>query len=88
MTLGWGSRYSLFTRLGLLICTVLVTGLVVFVACVWVWYNFAGGGWRSAVTVNGATYRYPDRLALNVASCHAGPEVSLLRETDHEVEVK
>ena len=92
MKFGCGSRYSLFIRLGLLVCTVLVTGLVVFVACVWVWYNFAGGGWRGAVTVSGASYGYspenPYGLGLGVSVCLGDPEVSLLRETDHEVEVK
>ncbi len=88
MTYGWGSRYSLFTHLAHLICTVLVTGLVVFVACVCVWYNFAGGGWRGAVSVNGATYLYPYGLSLGVGSCLGSPEVTLLRETDHDVQIK
>ena len=92
MTLGWGSRYSLFTRLGLLICTVVVTGLLVFAACVWVWYNFAGGGWRGAVTLNGASYGYapenPYGLGLGVNSCLGDPKVTQVLETEHEVEVK
>ena len=74
--------------LGHLICTVVVTGLVVFVACVCFWYNFAGGGWRGAVTVDGATYLYPYGLSLGVGSCLGGPEVTLLRETDDDVQVK
>ena len=74
--------------LGHLICTVVVTGLVVFVACVCFWYNFAGGGWRGAVTVDGATYLYPYGLSLGVGSCLGSPEVSLLRETDVDVQIK
>ncbi len=88
MTFGWGSRYSLFNHLGRMTCTVVVTGLVVFVAFVCVWYNFAGGGWRGAVTVSGATYVPPNRLSLGVGSCLGGPKVSSLRESDADVEIK
>ena len=92
MKFGWGSRYSLFTHMGHLICTVLVTGLVVFVACVCAWYNFAGGGWRGAVTVPRASYGYapenPYGLGLSVSSCLGDPKVTQVRETEHEVEVK
>ena len=92
MKFGWGSRYSLFTHMGHLICTVVVTGLLVFVACVWVWYNFAGGGWRGAVTVPRASYGYapenPYGLGLSVNSCLGDPKVTQVRETEHEVEVK
>lgn len=92
MTLGWGSEYSLFTHLLRMTGVVAVTGLVVFVACFCAWQNVAGGAWRGAVTVNGANYGFapenPLELGLNVNSCHAGPEVSQLRETDREVEVK
>ena len=92
MTYGWGSRYSLFTHLGRTTCTVAVTGLVVFVACFFTWYNFAGGGWRGAVTVPRASYGYapenPYGLGLSVNSCLGAPKVTQVRETDHEVEVK
>ena len=92
MTFGWGSEYSLFTHVGRLTCTVVVTALVIFVACFVAWYNVAGAGWRGAVTVYGARYGHspenPRTLGLTVNSCHEGPEVSGLRETDQEVEVK
>ncbi len=92
MTLGWGSRYSQFTHLLRMFSVVVVTGSLVFVACFCAWQNFAGGGWRGAVTVNGANYGFvpenPLGLGLNVNSCHEGPAVSHLRETDREVEVK
>ena len=93
MTFGWGSEYSLFTHLLRMTCTVVVTGLVVFAACVCAWNNVTGGAWRGAVTVNGANYdgfAPEDALVLGLAvnSCHQGPEVSQLRETDREVEVK
>ena len=61
MTYGSGSRGFLSVGLGHLICTFVVTGLVVFVACVCVWYNFAGGGWRGAVTVDGGDLPLPIR---------------------------
>ena len=88
MTFGWGSEHSLFTHAGRLTCTVVVTALVVFVACVCAWYNLAGGGWRGAVTVDGATYVPPNRLSLGVGSCLGGPKVTSLRESDFEVEIK
>ena len=88
MTYGWGSRYSLLTHPGHLICTVMVTGLVVFAASFCVLYSFGGGGWRGAVTVDGATYLYPYGLSLGVGSCLGSPEVSLLRETDVDVQIK
>ena len=88
MTYGSGSRRFLSVGLGHLFCTVLLTGLVVFVASVCVWYSFGGGGWRGAVTVNAATYLYPYELSIGVGSCLGGPEVSLLRETDVEVQIK
>ena len=92
MTYGSGSKGFLSVGLGHLICTVVVTGLVVFVACVCVWYNFAGGGWRGAVTVPRASYGYapenPYGLGLSVSSCLGDPKVTQVRETEHEVEVK
>ena len=88
MTFGWGSEHSLFTHVGRLTCTVVVTALVVFVACVCAWYNLAGGGWRGAVTVDGATYVPPNRLSLGVGSCLGGPKVTSLRESDVDVEIK
>ncbi len=92
MTFGWGSRYSLFTHLLRMFSVVVVTGLVVFVACFCAWQNFAGGGWRGAVTLQQASYGYsPDdtyRLGLGVSVCLGGPKVASLRETDDEVDVK
>lgn len=88
MTFGWGSRYSLFTHLGRLTCVVVVTGVVVFVACFIAWYNFAGAGWRGAVTLNGASFVDPYRLGIGVSACLGDPKVTQVRETDDEVEVK
>ena len=88
MIFGWGSEYSLFTHVGRLTCVVVVTGLVVFVASFCAWYNFAGAGWRGAVTLNGASFVDPHRLGIGVSVCLGDPEVKLLRETDREVEVK
>ncbi len=92
MTYGWGSEYSLFTHLLRMTGVVVVTGLVVFVACFCAWQSFAGGGWRGAVMLQQASYGYssenPQRLVLGVSVCLGGPKVTSLRETDHVVEVK
>lgn len=70
-------------RLGRLIVAVIVLGLAVFVA----WLFLGRGTWRGEVSVVEAELRSPDRLALVVASCQGDPEVSLLRETDRQVQV-
>ena len=91
MTNDSGSRGFLSGRLGPIIIAVLVTGLVVFVACFAVWLNLGGGAWRGEVSVREVLLRYPDRpdrLSLAVASCHGAPRVSLFRETDVDVQVK
>ena len=82
-----GSRGFLSGRLGPLIVAVVVTGLLVFVACFAVWHNLGGGAWRSEVRVVEAVLLAPKRLELLVASCHGAPRVSL-RETGGEVQVK
>ena len=86
-----GSRGFLSGRLGPIIVAVVVTGVVVSVACFAVWLNLGGGAWRGEVSVMEAELRYPDRpdrLTLGVASCNGAPRVSLLRETDVDVQVK
>ena len=92
MTFGWGSEYSLFTHLLRMTCTVVATGLVVFVACFCAWQNFAGGGWRGAVPLQQASYGYsPDDtywLGFGVNVCFGEPKVTQVRETDDDVEVK
>ena len=88
MTSCSGSRGFLSGRLGPIIIAVLVTGLVVFVACFAVWLNLGGGAWRGEVSVREVLLRYPDRLSLAVASCNGAPRVSLFRETDIDVQVK
>jgi hypothetical protein len=57
---------------------------MVFVA----WLVLGGGTWRSEVSVVEAELRSPDRLDLHVDSCNGDPEVSRLRETDVDVQVK
>lgn len=85
MTYSSSSRGFLSVRLlGCLIVAVVVIGLAVFVA----WLFPGGGAWRSEVSVVRAELRSPDRLALIVGSCNGDPEVSLLRETDVDVQVK
>ena len=54
-------------------------------------FLFIGHGgytWRSEVSVLKAELRSPDRLTLIVASCNKDPEMSLLRETDVDIQVK
>ena len=62
-------------------------------------FSPGGGTWRGEVSVVRAELRSPpglklsralarDRLALIVDSCNGDPEVSLLRETDVDVQVK
>ena len=87
MTNSSGSRGFLSGRLGPIIVAVVVTGLVVFVACFAVWLNLGGGAWRSEVRVMEAVLLAPQRLDLGVASCNGAPRVSL-RETDVDVQVK
>ena len=87
MTTDSGSRGFLSGRLGPIIVAVVVTGLVVFVACFAVWLNLGGGAWRGEVSVMEAVLLAPQRLDLGVASCNGAPRVSL-RETDVDVQVR
>ena len=78
-------------RLVPLVVAVVVTALVVFVACVLAWYYLGGGVWRSEVEVVKAVDLSPQRwLPIEVDSCIGAPSphVLLLRETDDEVQVK
>ena len=56
------SRGFLSGRLGTTIVAVVITGLVVFVACLLVWHHLGGGAWRSDVSVKSALLLSPDRL--------------------------
>ena len=88
MTSSSGSRGFLSGRVGPIIIAVVVTAVVVFVACFMIWDNLGGGAWRGGVSVMSAELRSPSKLALGVGSCNGNPEVSLLRETDVDVQVK
>ena len=81
------SRGFLSGRIGTTIVAVVITGLVVFVACLLVWHHLGGGAWRSDVSVKSALLLSPDRLEFIVASCHGAPRVSL-EETDVDVRIK
>jgi hypothetical protein len=59
-----------------------------FAVAVLAWQFFGGGVWRSEVGVFEAELRAPQRLVLLVKSCGGDPEVTLLRETDINVQVK
>ena len=71
-----------------IIVSVVVTGLLVFVACFLVWHLLGGGAWRSEVRVDEVVLLAPERLELIVFSCHGAPRVSSLLETGDEVNVK
>lgn len=62
--------------------------LMGFVTAFLIWHNMGGGVWRSEVGIREAELREPRRLALFVESCGGNPGVTLLSETDTEVEVK
>ncbi len=70
-----------------LLVAIVVTGILVFVACFLAWHHLGGGAWRSAVAVVDAELRSPDGLVLIIASCNGGPGVTLT-ETDIDVRVK
>ena len=88
MTSSSGSRGFFSGRVGPIIVAVVVTAVVVFVACFMVWHNLGGGAWRGGVSVMRAQLLSPNELSLGVGSCNGNPEVSLLRETDVDVQVK
>ena len=80
------SRRFLSGRLGLLIVAVAVSGLLLFAALL----SFGLGVYtlRSEVRVVEGFLWYPDILTLTTPTCHKAPGVSLLRETDVDVQVK
>lgn len=85
MTNRFDSRKSLFVRQGcLLIAAVPVTALVM----VMVWFFIGGGVWRGEVRVVRAELLSPDSLTLFAHSCDGHAQLSLLRETDVDVQVK
>ena len=83
-----GFRGLFADHLGGLIVVVVVTALVVFLACFVVWYNIGGGAWRGAVRVDEALLRSPDRLDLIVSSCNGDPAPSEWGMTDSAVQVR
>ena len=79
-------RVLLTGRTGSLVVAIVVTGLLVFMA--WLFLGLGVYTLRSEVSVAGAELRYPDNLTLIVDSCQKAPGVSILRETDIDVQVK
>ena len=88
MTSSSGSRGFFSGRVGPIIVAVVVTAVVVFVACFMVWHNLGAGVWRSEVSVRTAALRSPDMLSLVVDSCGGDPKAPYLRETNVDVQVK
>ena len=88
MTSSSGSRGFLSGLPKSLVVAVVVTGLVVVVAGLFLLIGFGGYTWRSGVSVVDAESLSPNRLTLIVNTCQKHPEVSMLRETDVDVQVK
>ena len=82
------SKRSLSGRIWPLVVAVVVAGLLVFIACLMVWYHLGGGAWRSGVNVVDARLDAPDTLILAVESCHGAPRVAMSHETDVAVYVR
>ena len=87
MTNTSGSKRFLYGRLKLLlVAAVVVIGLTAL--AVWLILGLNGYTSRGEVDVMEAEFRSPDRLTLIVASCNKNPKISLLQETDVDVQVK
>ena len=86
MTNRSGSRGLVSSRLGLLAVAIGLVALLAFVAVPW--FCSGVGAWPSEVRVISASLHSPESLGLSVASCHGSPEVSLLRETEVDVQVE
>ena len=82
------SRRFLSGRIWPLVVAVLMTGLLVFIACLMVWYHLGGGAWRSGVSIRDVKLAAPDTVILAVESCHGSPRVAMSHETDVDVLVK
>ena len=54
----------------------LVTALLVFAACVYVWIDLGGGAWYVTARVKEAEFHPPDRLRLILDSCYEFPRIS------------
>ena len=87
LTSSSGSRRFFSSRLGTIIVTAVITGVLVFVACFMVWHHLGGGAWLSEVSVKKALLLPRDRLTLLVGSCGGAPK-ALLWETDIDVQVE
>ena len=81
-------RGFLSGRIWPLVVAVLMTSLLVFIACLMVWYHLGGGAWRSGVSIRDIMLDAPDTLILGVESCHGAPRVAMSHETDVDVQVK
>ena len=88
MTGSSGSRGFLSGLPKSLVVAVVVTAVVIFAAGLFLLIGFGAYTWRSGVSVAEAEFRFPDRLVLIVNTCQKHPEVSMLRETDVDVQVK
>ncbi len=82
----YGSRVFVSRRMRLVAGTVVVIGLLAFGAVPW--FCRGVGAWPSEVRVISASLHSPERLGLSVGSCQGSPEVSLLRETEVDVQIK
>ena len=86
MTSNSVSRRFFSGRLGTIIVTAVITGLLVFVACFMVWHHLGGGAWLSEVKIKEALLLPRDRLVLVVDLCQGAPR-AFFWETDVDVQV-
>lgn len=78
------SSHPVLLRLAVLALGIVLGGLAAFAA----WFFLGGGIWRSEIGIANAELRPPDTLTLIVNSCQGDPEVTLLQETDVDVQVE
>ena len=83
-----GSGGLLPGRRGRLYIAAAVVGLLVLVVWLFLFIDSRGCIWCSGVIVDEAFLISPNRLDLIVGSCNASPKVSLLVESDTDVQIK
>ena len=88
MTTRLDSRGFLSGRPGRqVLAAAVVTALLVFAACVYVWIDLGGGAWFGEARVKEAEFHPPDRLRLILDSCYAFPRRSRFEATPVRIKV-
>ena len=65
----------------------IVTALLVFAACVYVWIDLGGGAWHVTARVKEAEFHPPDTLRLILDSCYEFPRISAFSAAGAKVRV-